>query len=252
MPSQSPPSGIDEALEITKKTITLLIRRHRWLVLAVLAAGLAFPVWALTSWSWGPFLGWLALVPLYSAFLIGYMAAMARWQQEILRLWAEERLNLDAFCRTATAYPYFPPLTLQGLLDELPLAPGGGPTPVSLPTREAVALTLAVSARCQRDRAVAAMVCYSLGLGAVALTLASWSWQPSLGLLLIPLVWWAMKPVAWVRWRTWRRNLATLPTFDVEGFCKLASSHQAQPPARFLVALLEVHEHRQIRAQVER
>src|SRR5437868_2416448 len=93
MSSQHPASGIDEAVELTKKTITVLIRRHRWLVIAVLAVGLAVLLWALFAWSWRPLLGWLALVPMYGAFLVGYMATISRWQQEVLRLWVEERLD---------------------------------------------------------------------------------------------------------------------------------------------------------------
>jgi hypothetical protein len=163
-------------------------------------------------------LGFLALAPLSGVFFYLDTRLLARWQSEILRLWADDRLELRFFRDAIGAYPGLPAHTLCGMLELLP--PTDGPaTTEQLPvgTRQAVALTAgAVSAR-EADRMLLRSVAWLLALGCLAWLVVSRSPVALAPLASLPLLLAADRCAATHRFRAWQRKLAPVEHSGIDG-----------------------------------
>jgi hypothetical protein len=188
--SESPPAAAyPEAFDATVQAIHDRAVRYRSLALGVGLALIAAPIAAALARAWAPLLLLLALLPACTLFFVLDMRRLTRWQQQVLRLWAGQRVELSIFRESMRMKPGLPPQTLESMLDTLPrLEPADATTLNSAEAREAVRRLVECLQRYRERRLLILTLTQATVLVAAALALVQGSPVPLLLLLLTPLV----------------------------------------------------------------
>jgi hypothetical protein len=203
--------GFKEAMDLTTATIDRRAARFRNLVVLLVILVAVSLLGAVLRLSWLPLLGLLALLPLCGFFIFLDTGLVNRWRQQVLEMWAEERLNLDGFTQAISSLRALPPQTVQGMLGSLPTkerTPAAAkPSPA---LRRALAATVNTIHRCENDWTGLVSIAYTLGVASLALAAVVESWRPLAGALLVAPVLAAAWGFKAARWRRWRRTVLAL------------------------------------------
>jgi hypothetical protein len=144
----SPRNAYREAIDATGRLIERRARAYRDIVVAVTFLGLTALGWALWWRSVRPLALLLLLAPLSLLFLCQDRWLLNGWRARILADWTAGVVDFAALRGVLLANPILPRATVAAMLDSLP--DQGNPRhkrAISLPTREAVALTITSSDR---------------------------------------------------------------------------------------------------------
>lgn len=203
------PVATKEAVLISARTLRDRLFRFRILCIAgglisllCLIGSVIFGIWMILA-------GALALFTLCGLFNCRDLTRVNRWQQDILNLWVQDRLELDAFSKTILPTPGVSQGILHGMLNALPTRSRGFP-PMAPNLRNATALSMRILNRCMNDRMALVTLAYSTAVGSLAWAASTWSSQPVAGCLLVPLVLGVLPVSTDLRLRHWRRQIPPL------------------------------------------
>ena len=165
---------------ITYQVLTDRLLRYKILFIAVGLVIFFSLVGSVVCRSWLPLLGLLAPIMLCGVFFCCDMIRVNRWQEQILAMWTQDRLDLDVFSETVLSTPGVPQNLLRGMLDSLPTRKKGFASMEPV-TRNATARTIQVLNRCHLDRTAIVTLAFSVGMASLAWTTVAWSCRPITG-----------------------------------------------------------------------
>jgi hypothetical protein len=209
MSTSQSPAATREAMHLTFDVLRHRLLRFRGLLIAVGLLILLSLGAAIACRSWRPLLGLSLLVTLCGAFCCLDVTRVGRWQDQILGLWDQDRLDLDVFAETVSTLPGVPQDLLRGMFETLPTRKRGFAR-VARAAREAVARTMQALNRCQRDRTALVTLAYTLAGASLACAAFTGSWLPMVGCLtVLPLAGLIHASTA-LRLRRWHQTILRL------------------------------------------
>lgn len=186
----SPRKTYRKAIDATNRLIERRARAYRDIVVAVSFIGLTALGWALWWRSVRPLALLLLLAPLSLLCLCQDRWLLNGWRARILADWTAGVVDFAALRVVLLANPTLPKTTVAAMLDSLP--EDGNPRherAISLPTREAVALTITSSDREHMVGLALVGLAAVLGSACTLLAVLLANWWPLIGLLLAIPIW---------------------------------------------------------------
>lgn len=179
-------SNYPGAIELTTATIQRRAGRYRWLVVSVVSLVFASLLIAAVSRSWLACVGILTLLPMCAWFFSLDASLVVRWRGRIIRLWANEGLDLSTFRTVMAAVPGLPPRTVAAMLQTLPaIEPMGAVLGHS--GRRIVASTVGGIDAHDLYAGFATAIGLTIGITAVIASSLTGSWIPLLAIGVVPI-----------------------------------------------------------------
>jgi hypothetical protein len=211
------PAAAREAMDITLRTLS---ERLLWLSILGVAMGLVILLSLIGSVVYGIWTilwGILALFAMCALFICGDLTRLNRWEQNILNLWVQDRLDLDNFSKMISRISRAPrgfPLgisqaLLGSMLSTLPTETKGF-VRMTTDLRNLTALTMWTLNLCKLDRMALVTLAYSVALTSLAWAVTIWSCRPLVGCLPVPFLLDALPVLTGLRLRHWHQRIALL------------------------------------------